>query len=343
MSDFHFGKKSRKTLVICLSIFVVCLGIKMLHNDNYAVLAGSRDIKEERQLIPGGQSVGIQMKVKGALIVGVENNVGPMIGDMIVAVNRQSVNSADDVKRIVEDSKESVEITVVREGKKINYTINPYFDPESENYKLGLWIKEKIAGIGTLSFYDPLTNSFAALGHGIYENETGVLLGSKDGNILNTRVERVKAGKTGTPGELGGTIYNFSHPLGSIHKNTEFGIYGKAEPETLNKGKPISVGTKEEITKGKAYILTTISGIDVEKYEIKITKVHHQDSPDSKGIEFKVTDKKLLKCCGGIVQGMSGSPIIQDGKLVGAVTHVLVNDPTKGYGIFIENMLDAAA
>ncbi len=320
-------------------VFVACAGI--LFPDKLSVLTGGTDVVSERVLIPGGQSVGIQMSVKGALIVGVEKDSGPQAGDMIIAVNGEPVEGPDDVIEIVSRSGKQVEITVVRNKREIDYTITPYYDKESGEYKLGFWIKEKIAGIGTLSFYDPKTNRFAALGHGIYEAETGVLLQTKDGSLLHTKVNQIKEGEEGEPGEIGGVIYDFQNPLGAIEKNTEYGIYGTAgDAQDFDLNNPLIMAGREEIKEGSAYILTTIDGTEVEKFDIEITRVRHQGSPDSKGLEFEVTDEKLLKECGGIVQGMSGSPIIQNNRIIGAVTHVFVNNPKKGYGVFAEWMVE---
>lgn len=319
--------------------FVACSGI--LFPEQLSVLTSSKDVVSERVLIPGGQSVGLQMNVKGALIVGVENDTGPQVGDMIIAVNGRKVDGPDDVDKIVSDSGDTVELTVVRDRENLNYRVKPYYDKSSGAYRLGLWIKEKIAGIGTLSFYDPKTNKFASLGHGIYEAETGILLETRSGKLLNTRVNQIKAGEKGTPGELGGVIYDFQNPLGTIEKNTEFGLYGSADDaQDFDLSKPIIMAARSQVEEGDAYILTTIDGTKVERFDIEITRVRHQNHAEGKGMEFEVTDKKLLKTCGGIVQGMSGSPIIQNNRLVGAVTHVFVNNPKKGYGIFAEFMVE---
>ncbi len=336
-----FNRKFKKCvwLFVGIAAFVACTGI--LFPRQLSVATGSGDVVSERVLVPGGQSVGIQMDVKGALIVGVENHSGPQAGDMIVAINGQKVNGPDDVNAVVAESSRPVEITVIRDKKRLDYTVTPYFDKSSSEYKLGFWIKERIAGIGTLSFYDPKTNCFAALGHGIYEAETGTLLETKTGNLLHTRVNQIKAGQKGLPGEIGGVIYDFRNPLGKIRKNTEFGIYGEADnAQDFDLNNPMVMASQEEIEKGEAYILTTIEGTQVQKFKIEITKVHRQRTADSKGLEFKVTDRELLKVCGGIVQGMSGSPIIQNDRIIGAVTHVFVNDPKRGYGIFAEWMVE---
>ena len=328
-------------LFVCVMVFVAVSGL--FFPEELAQTIGD-DVVTERTVIPGGQSVGIQMNVKGALVVGVEQDIGPKVGDMLVEVNGQEVDGPDDVMEIVGASVDTVELTVVRDKKRMQFQVTPYWDEDSGTYKLGIWIKEKIAGIGTLTFYDPEKGRFGALGHGIYEPETGVLLENKEGVLLNTAVNQIKAGKVGVPGELGGVIYNFEEPLGKLHVNTEFGVYGTVSNGDMFKDcEPMTIASFDEIEEGPAVIRSTIDGTEVREYDIEITKVHRQYSVASRGIELRVTDEDLLETCGGIVQGMSGSPIIQDGKLVGAVTHVLVNDPTRGYGIFIENMLDAVS
>ncbi|MBR3755485.1 MAG: SpoIVB peptidase [Firmicutes bacterium] len=339
----NMTKRIAKCIVVFygLILFVALLGFIMPTELTETVTKTNTEPVPVKTLVPGGFSVGMQMDVKGVLIVGVEQDCGPKIGDMIVNVNDQAVSSPEDVMNIVGSSGDAIELTVVRDKKRLKFEVPPYFDEESQTYKLGLWIKKKIAGIGTLTFYDPETKTFAALGHGIYEPETGVLLETKDGNLLNTKVEQVQQGRAGTPGALSGVIFNFETPIGKIEKNTDAGIYGTVESENqFTVHQPIPVGTANDIKEGKATILTTIHGTKVESFDIEITQVNDLIISTGRNLKLKVTDERLLENCGGIVQGMSGSPIIQDGKLVGAVTHVLVNDPTRGYGILLENMLD---
>lgn len=350
-AEGNMSKKLKKSAALFALVLIVIAGAGLAFPEQMAVLTQSQSVVAERVLIPGGQSVGLQMKVKGALIVGIENDVGPKIGDMIVAVEGEPVQSSDEVMKAVSevfkgdaggfDRKKTVEITVVRDKKRLNYDVRPYLDEETGTYKLGFWIKERIAGIGTLSFYDPKSGKFASLGHGIYETESGKLLGAEEGTLLHTRVCRIKAGEKGTPGEIGGMIYDFEHPVGTIEKNTEFGVFGSADGSAdFDLSKPVVMASADEVREGKAYILTTVDGTTVERFEIEITKVYKQRHAESKGLEFQVTDKKLLACCGGIVQGMSGSPIIQKNRIVGAVTHVFVNNPQKGYGIFAQWMAE---
>ena len=327
-------------LFVALVVFIACAGL--LFPESSVISTDSDKVTSRKVLVPCGNSVGVQMDVKGALVVGTTQECNAQIGDMIVGVNNTRVNSPEEINRIVSGSEQTVKIKAIRNGETVEYAVTPYYDTESCEYKLGLWIKEKIAGIGTLTFYDPRTDRFAALGHGIYEPETGALLTVEDGKLLNTQVDNIVIGRKGNPGEIGGTVFNFDKPLGNLIKNTPFGIVCNAEENAeFSMGEPMVIAQASEVEKGEAYILTTVKGTNVQRFTIELTKVKKHKMTKMKSIEFRVTDEKLLEKSGGIVQGMSGSPIIQDGKLVGAVTHVLVNDPTRGYGIFIENMLDA--
>jgi stage IV sporulation protein B len=211
---------------------------------------------------------------------------------------------------------------------------------DDKKYHIGLWVRDSTAGIGTLTFYDPKTSAFGALGHGITDIDTGLLMPVDSGEIIESSILGIKVGKSGVPGELKG-VFIEDMRLGTIENNSEFGIYGKLSDNAANKitGKLYPIGLRSEIKEGPAVILSNIDGKSIAEFEIEIQKVSRQNINGSKGMIIKVTDQKLLEATGGIVQGMSGSPIIQNGKIIGAVTHVLVNDPTKGYGIFIEGML----
>ena len=339
----------KRKIVKCIVVFYVVIlftalmGFLFPNQLGGPVKTTNTELVSEKTLVPGGFSVGMQMDVKGALVVGVEQENGPKVGDMILKVDGQEVGGPEDVMDIVSSSGKTVELTVVRDKKRLQFDVTPYFDEESQSYKLGLWIKEKIAGIGTLTFYDPETKTFAALGHGIYEPKTGSLLETKEGKLLNTKVEQVQQGRAGSPGALSGVIFNFETPIGEIVKNTDAGVFGTVSNESqFATHQPLPICAAEDIKESKAIILTTIDDTKVESFEIEITQINHSPLSKGRNMKLKVTDQRLLENCGGIVQGMSGSPIIQDGKLVGAVTHVLVNDPTRGYGIFIENMLKAA-
>jgi len=342
----------RKVLLIfCCTIGVICLSgiaINLLTESTETV-----KVVSEKVLIPGGQSVGIKMDVKGVLVVGLEEietedsvvspgyDAGIQIGDMILSIDGEDVYYASEVTELIEAAKGSVNIKVSRKEQTLEFKVTPVREYKSGQLKMGIWVKEKIAGIGTLSFYDPETNVLAALGHGIYESKTNTLLSADQGELLPTEVKSIKEGVAGIPGEIRGIFYGDESPIGSVKENCEFGIYSKGTNlEGINLGEPMVMARQEQVEEGPAYILTTIDGNKVEKFEIEITNVSKQKEADSKGIEIEVTDERLLSYCGGIVQGMSGSPIIQNDRLVGAVTHVFVNNPTKGYGIFAEWMVE---
>lgn len=311
----------------------------------------------ERVLIPGGHSVGVRMNVKGVLIVGLEEietsdskfvnpglDAGLQIGDNILEINGTKVDNAKEVREIVNKIKDDVRLKVKRKDDIMNIRLTPVKSADDNLYKIGVWVKDKTAGIGTLTFYDPTSKTFGALGHAITDPETGTVLSVANGELLNSRVESVKQGKAGSPGEIRGIFYEADKPLGKLSKNTEFGIFGETYSQIANPifQKPLQIGYQNEIKKGPAYILTTLDGDKIEKYSIQIEKINHQSQASTKSMVIKVTDKRLLAKSGGIIQGMSGSPIIQNNKIIGAVTHVFVNDPQRGYGIFIEWMLQSS-
>ena len=309
----------------------------------------------EKVLIPGGHSVGVRMNVKGVLVVGLEEietpegkfvnpglTAGLQIGDNILEINGTKVSNARDVKEIINRIKNDVRLKIKRKDDIMNITIAPVISVDDNLYKIGVWVKDKTAGIGTLTFYDPSNHTFGALGHAITDPETGTVLSVAQGELLNSKVESVKQGKAGSPGEIKGIFYEADKPLGKLSLNTEFGIFGETY-ETISNPiyqKPLQIGYQNEIKKGPAYILTTLEGDKIDKYSIEIEKINRQTKASTKSMIIRVTDERLLAKSGGIIQGMSGSPIIQNNKIIGAVTHVFVNDPQKGYGIFIEWMLD---
>ncbi len=314
-------------------------------------------VLSERTLIPGGCSVGVRMDVKGVLVVGLEDidtedgdtvnpglAAGLEIGDTIIEINGQKVYKASEVQDLVNEIRGTVKLKVQRKDRSLNIELTPVKSADDGYYKLGVWIKDKTAGIGTLTFYDPETKKFGALGHGITDAETGTILKVNEGELLNSKVESVKEGKVGTPGEIHGIFYEAEAPLGILSKNTEYGIFGTLyhDIEDSLYQTPLVVATQEQIEEGPAYILTTISGDEIERFEIEIERLTPQQQPDTKSMIIRVTDETLLEKTGGIVQGMSGSPIIQNGRIIGAITHVFVNNPEKGYGIYIEHMLAEA-
>lgn len=314
------------------------------------------NVVPQLRVIPGGHSIGVKLNTEGVLVVGIatitdENgqvhnladSKGIMIGDTLIAIDGVKVSNADHVSEIIKRS-EGKELSLLfkRDSKEFTISVYPVRSAEDQQYRLGLWIRDKTAGVGTLSFYEPETKKFGALGHAITDIDTGKILPIKDGEIIKSRVVSIEQGKRGKPGEIRGVFYETNEPIGKLEKNTDFGVYGELKKNLENElyKKAISIAYQHEIKVGPAHILTTLDSNKIEKYEIEIIKINPQTKIDGKSMIIRVTDKELLNKTGGIIQGMSGSPIIQDEKLVGAVTHVLINDPTKGYGIFIEWMLE---
>jgi stage IV sporulation protein B len=277
----------------------------------------------------------------GSLVSPAENRVLP--GDYISAVNDHAVSTKEELISEVQEHGESrLILTLERKGETIRVAVDPVCTSENQ-YLLGIWVKDDMAGIGTMTYYTA-GGSFGALGHGIGDGETGELLSISSGSIYKMRLLGIQKGQTGTPGELEGIIYyGNENYLGSVEENDEMGIYGSLEETCLQTYRMaddcFEIGFKQDIETDKAYILSDISG-EVKSYEIVIDSVNYQAIDTNKGIRFHVEDSDLIELTGGIVQGMSGSPIIQNDRIIGAVTHVLVNDPTSGYGIFIENMLE---
>lgn len=288
-------------------------------------------------LIPGGSTVGLKLYSDGLVVTGFDKPsparaAGLKTGDVIIRADGKSVHTAQDLRSSL--AAQQVVLTVLRKGKEAEFCVHP------QDAKLGLYIRDSISGIGTVTYYDPDDGSFGALGHGVSEAETDMVLPVEHGMAIRSWVERVEKGKRGTPGELKGK-FDVHQILGEVQKNTEQGVFGTMTAPV--DGTPIPVGDASQIKIGTAEILSNVSGTDVQRYSVEILKIYPHAEENGRNLLIEVTDSRLLEQTGGIVQGMSGSPIIQDGKLIGAVTHVLVNDPTKGYGILIENMLDAAA
>lgn len=299
-------------------------------------------------ILAGGQNIGIQLDSKGILIVGTYNvgNTDPagdanlQTGDKITHINSQKVESIDEMLNVMNSLVEptSIEVTYQRGSSELTTTLNLVMD-ENDIFKTGLYVKDSINGVGTLTFIDPNTNLYGALGHEIIEKTTGQRLEIKDGKIYSSTVTGITPSNEGNPGEKNAR-YDVNDIYGNIKENTQAGIFG-TYTDTLPNGKLYKVATESDIELGKATILTVINGSEVEEFAIEILKVGMQKE-GTKNILFEITDPRLLDAAGGIVQGMSGSPIIQGEKIIGAVTHVVVDDCTKGYGIFITNMLDEA-
>lgn len=311
------------------------------------------DIIPCRKLAACGNTVGVKIKLKGILVVGVSDvdtngkriapakDGGIKTGDIIYEVNNKKVSGIKDlVKQIDQSDGGSVELKYKRDDALHTTTISPAKAANDNKYHIGLWVRDSTAGIGTMTFYDPESNGFGALGHGITDVDTGLLMPVSSGELIESNIISVRRGEQGTPGELKGIFMESRPPLGNIFSNAECGIYGKMfNGYKAKKERLYPIGLRGQVKAGPATILSNIEGNNIEEFDIVIEKVARQSFSGPKGMVIRVTDKRLLNTTGGIVQGMSGSPIIQNGKLVGAVTHVLVNDPTRGYGIFIEWML----
>jgi stage IV sporulation protein B len=295
-------------------------------------------------LIPVGQVIGLELTDNMVTVAAFDDALGRnaqaaglRVGDKILKIDGKTVCCAEDVRQALCQSDGSIQLLLQRKGKQQTLTITPEITKDGP--KLGIFLKEGVTGIGTVTYYDPDTGNFGALGHGV-NNPDGEILQLVKGSAYAARVAAIKKGVAGCPGQLRGAL-NGTEPIGALTRNTNQGLFGKAQQPW--KGKALPIAPASQIQKGSAKILATIDGNTVQEYSVEILKIYPQTRSGEKNMLLKITDGKLLASTGGIVQGMSGSPIIQDGKIIGAVTHVLVNDPTRGYGIFIENMLDAAS
>lgn len=306
----------------------------------------------ETRVVPGGHSVGVKLRPNGVIVVGLasvidENgkthqparDAGIQVGDTIIMINNQKIHQAEDLSRII-DKQKTVDLVVKRNGEILNIKL----DPVKNNlgyYQIGLWVRDITAGVGTLTFYDPKTNFYGALGHIIADADTGKIIEVGEGEIIRARVSSITPGKKNQPGEKRGVFVNEDEIIGNIVANTPFGIFGQAYNSFKNPYYDLlPVATINQVQEGKAKILTVIEDEKIQEFDIEIQKIIRQSYPNDKGMIIKITDEELIAKTGGIIQGMSGSPIIQNGYIVGAVTHVFVNDPTKGYGIFLEWMLN---
>lgn len=300
-------------------------------------------------VVPVGKAIGMKLYTDGVLVVGMSEiegkkpyeNSGIQEGDRIVEINQNEIENTQMLMQVVNESKgNEISIKYIRDEKTITTSMTPVKN-EEEQYKLGLWVRDAAAGVGTLTFYEPSSKMFGTLGHGILDVDTSGLIKIENGELVTTNILSIQKGEKGNPGEIRGTIES-GYTIGDIAKNTEFGVFG-----TLNKPAYIGVSEKdgievalrEEIKLEKAQIICELENGQKQYYDIEIQKVFLNNNKDNKSMLIKITDEKLLEKTGGIIQGMSGAPIVQNGKFVGAVTHVLVNDPTMGYGVFADIML----
>lgn len=311
-------------------------------------------ISPEKRLIPGGQALGVAMRTEGVLIVGLSDvaedvspakSAGLAAGDVITGVNGTAVTTAEALTGLLNQiGPTQVQITYRRAGENRTALLTPHKDETTGAVRLGAWVRDSTAGVGTLSFYDPDTGRYAALGHAITDGDTGSVLSISEGQVLKANIVAVQKGQKGMPGELKGSFLREGEVLGDIRRNSVLGIYGTMDGAAKNPLYPdgLPIGLRSGVHTGKASILSSVDGTGIHEYAIEITRVNPQTSPAPKSMVLRVTDEKLLEATGGIVQGMSGSPILQDGRIIGAVTHVFVSDPTQGYGVYVDWMLEEA-
>lgn len=311
------------------------------------------------KVIPGGQSIGVKLNTVGVLVVGyhlveTENGkkspgelAGIKVGDMITGINGKKIENMDDLSPFIEEAGKigkPLQLQVLRDQHSFTTKLVPLKDKHDHAYRIGLYIRDSAAGIGTMTFYDPVSKKYGALGHVISDMDTKKPIVVQNGQIMKSTVTSIEKGSSGNPGEKLARFSSDREVIGNITDNSPFGIFGTLSKPVDNGifTKPIPVALSSQVKEGPAKMLTVVENDKVEPFDIEIVSTIPQKFPATKGLVIRVTDPRLLKKTGGIVQGMSGSPIIQNGKLVGAVTHVFVNDPTSGYGVHIEWMLHEA-
>ena len=321
-----FFKKIKKPLsILLLTIFIIPINI-FAYSD---------------YIIPGGENIGIEVKTNGVLVVGVyeidgkfpATDSGLKIGDIMTKIDNKNISSISELGSLL--NKSELPISYMRNNKEYNTTLK--LVNVNDEYKTGLYVKDTITGVGTLSYIDPNTRLYGALGHEIIESSTGVMLETNNGSIFESTVLNIERSENGNPGSKIADL-KLENKKGTIFENTTKGIFGKYTSNLPNK-KQYKVATPNEIKTGPATIYTVLNGTEIKEYSINIIKINKNDT---KNILFEITDKELLNKTGGIIQGMSGSPIIQGENIIGAVTHVVVDNPSKGYGIFITKMLEEA-
>lgn len=308
-------------------------------------------VVSEQSLMAGGQPFGIKFYTDGVLVVSMTDvetesgkvnpayNSGIRVKDVLTTVNGTKIKSNEHLTELIKNCGGSeVAIGIKRDKLIFEVKVTPQKDKYG-TYKLGCWVRDSTAGIGTITYYDPVNKTFAGLGHGICDSDTGELMTLSYGKAFGADIFSVIKGVAGTPGELRGT-FDENNRIGTIYKNCDMGVFGEADGRSIPDGEIYPIAFKQDIREGEAEILCTIDDSGVHSYEIEILHIYTNSVKTTKNMVISITDEALIEKTGGIVQGMSGSPIIQNGKIIGAVTHVMINDPTKGYGIFIENMLN---
>ena len=338
-------KAKRRGAVFFLAAAALCVGI--CSDPGTSVQVSSAQADMPRTLIPGGQAVGVALKTQGVLVISrvsrQEIKTPLRVGDVILSVQGREIASAQELSaRIAESDADSVELSVLRAGRAIRMKAATPVSSADGRRRLGVWVRDSTAGVGTLSYIDPRTQAYGALGHAIVDGDTGDMLAVKDGAIMKADVVGVTRGERGSAGELRGSFLKEGRQIGTLEHNCTYGIYGMMHTamEGLLYPQGVPVGGRNQAHEGKATIISTVDEQGPQEYAVEILRCFEQDSPSQKGMILRVTDERLLEKTGGIVQGMSGSPILQDGKIIGALTHVYLSDPTRGYGMYIEWMLE---
>lgn len=302
------------------------------------------NVVEERTLIPGGQAVGVALKTRGVLVVSdAAKGRALRAGDVILSANGKNVESTKALSEQVGTAQtDTVRLEVLRGGQTITVDAQAEPDPSDGRRKLGVWVRDSTAGVGTLTYIDPANQAYGALGHAIVDADTGRLLAAREGAILHASIVGVTKGQSGKAGELKGNFLKAGEQIGSLMENCEYGIYGVLDdmPENLLYPQGLRAGARSAVHTGTASIIATVDADGPQEYGVEIVRCFAQSEPSQKGMILRVTDERLLEKTGGIVQGMSGSPILQDGRVIGAVTHVYLSDATQGYGMYIEWMLE---
>ena len=316
-------KMANRLAVMLFCIFILCASVNAT-----------------AYLIPGGELIGLELRDNTVTVAAFDDETGSSaraaglkVGDKILMIDNKTVSCTEDVRNALIRSDGQVDVSVLRDGKTKNLKLRPNITQDGP--RLGIYLKQGTTGVGTVTYYDPDTGNFGCLGHGV-NTAAGELMTMQTGNAYPATILSVKKGAVGEPGQIIGCLKGEA-PLGTLSKNSPQGVFGKKDPPSKE---ALPLGSAQT---GPAAIRSTVRDTGVQEYSVEILKIYPNTKTGCRNMLLKITDPALLETTGGIVQGMSGSPIIQDGKLVGAVTHVLVNDPTTGYGIFIENMLDAAA
>lgn len=340
----------------CESIVCTKKSLIEIIKDFFGVKPKKQETTPKTMVYLGGNPLGFTMSCDGVIVVAIGSvqtlfgevspceNKNIKVGDVISSVNGEKLTSSHDVERILNSSSEQYsKLEIVRGEEKIEETVMPAREATSLTLRLGLWIRDNAAGVGTLTYIREDNLRFGALGHPVSDIDTNTTLPVSSGNVYKCNIVGVTKGSRGTPGELRGLFLKTGEEAGNLDSNNEFGVYGTMKQQYLEKNnitRKIEVGSRDMVKTGKAKIVCTIDGCTPEEFDIEIVKLSYQASQNKKSMVIKVTDPRLINETGGIVQGMSGSPIIQNDKLVGAVTHVFVSDATKGFGVYIDWMID---